>query len=141
MRNQKDSNYGWVALTYRMLWNRSGIPIKAIGIRERMSSVVTGTHSMLYDRRPLPEAVRHHLIIRICVNLTEDRVEELWEEGKEWPELIREYTYSELFKKRGSGAFPFGLSQEEVFSGISVGETAGGIQTGRTLAGEKIPGN
>ena len=26
-------------------------------------------------------------------------------------------------------------------SGISVGETAGGIQTGRTLAGEKIPGN
>ena len=58
MRNQKDSNYGWVALTYRMLWNRSGIPIKAIGIRERMSSVVTGTHSMLYDRRPLPEAYK-----------------------------------------------------------------------------------
>lgn len=140
MRNQKDSNYGWVALTYRMLWNRSGIPIKAIGIRERMSSVVTGTHSMLYDRRPLPEAVRHHLIIRICVNLTEDRVEELWEEGKEWPELIREYTYSELFKKRGSGAFPFGLSQEEVFQEFQSEKLQEAYKRGERWQVKKYPG-
>ncbi len=36
-----------------------------------------GAYSTIYDRRPLPEAVRHHMITRIRVNLTDDRVEEL----------------------------------------------------------------
>lgn len=59
-----------------MVWNRSGMPAKAIGVRERLPSVA-GAYSTIYDRRPLPEAVRHHMITRIRVNLTDDRVEEL----------------------------------------------------------------
>lgn len=111
MKNQKDTNYGWVSLSYRMVWNRSGMPAKAIGVRERLPSVA-GAYSTIYDRRLLPEAVRHHMITRIRVNLTDDRVEELWTEGREWPEWTREYSYSEMIRNQQIQVFPFGTGDE-----------------------------
>ena len=80
MKNQQNSRYEWVSLSYRMTCDRSGIPVKAIGIQEKLPNV-SGGFSQQYPRRPLPEAVRHSLLGRIQVDLTDDRLMENWTEG------------------------------------------------------------
>lgn len=104
MKNKEASRYEWVSLFYHILCDRHGEPVKAVGVQEKLPNVA-GTMDSDYLRRPLPEVVRHSLLTRIRVNLTEDRMEAFWIDGADRTEWARQYSYSTLLEKEGRKMF------------------------------------
>lgn len=104
MKNWKGSRYEWVSMSYRMVCDPYGIPVKAIGIQERLPDVA-GTVETLFPRRPLPEILRHYLLARIRADLTMDRMGELWIDGMDRTQWGNEFSFSQIVENRGSRLF------------------------------------
>ncbi|MBB5262967.1 EAL domain-containing protein (putative c-di-GMP-specific phosphodiesterase class I) [Catenibacillus scindens] len=107
MKEQEDGCYQWVSLTYRMILDSGGMPAKAVGIRENLPSV-SGTIFSAFPRRPLPELVRHRLLLRISASLTEDVIENLWLEGANCSPWARGLSYSDMINHREKHLFARG---------------------------------
>lgn len=90
--------YGWVSLSYLMMSDQDGMPVKAIGIQVKLPDI-SGISREVFPRRPLPEIMLHHLIARLKVNLTEDYVEEIWIDGTDKSAWTWGKTYTEIIKK------------------------------------------
>lgn len=108
MRSRRNNQFGWVSLSYRMIYDPDGVPIKAVGIQEKMSDL-SGVHSFSFPRRPLPEVIRHDLIVKLRVNLTTTTIDELWAGGLHrtnlnvlfYPKLIRKWSSFLFYKAEG----------------------------------------
>ena len=111
VKNALSSRYEWAAFSYHMLYDSDGRPVKAIGVQERLPSI-TGTTAGTFPRRPLPEIVRHHFLCRIYVNLTENRVEELFMEGVNRTKEVGVTAYSELPENGENRLFIHGEGNE-----------------------------
>lgn len=128
MLNFVNSCYAWFSLSYRMTFDRDRNPLHAVGVLERLpdsSDLSTGLY-----RRSLPEIVRHHLLSRIRINLTADRVEEFWLNGTEqtsWlhgkncAELIQ-FEKSQFFTKTEGAEFARRFDRANLLEAFSRGE-------------------
>lgn len=97
LRDLETGCYGWVTLSYRMIYDKDGFPVKAVGVQKKFPDIFGGNTEL--ERRPLPAVLRHHLVARIRVNLTTDRIEEIWLKGTNQTAGYEKKRYSELFQE------------------------------------------
>ena len=86
--------YGWAALSYQMLYDEEGHPVKAIGITDYLSYFP----SRWTFRRPVPADLYPHLYGFLQVNLSRDLVERFILEGREQKEDTGR-SYEELIEQ------------------------------------------
>ena len=110
-KNERSGRYEWCSMSYHMVCDRNGKPVKAIGVRMKLPNI-PGMTSRIYQRRPLPEVVRHHYLCRIYVDLTENRIEELFMEGINRTEEVRDIPYSEILENGENRMFIRGEGHE-----------------------------
>ena len=75
--------YGWAALSYRMLYDETGRPARAVGIVENMPQNFVGQETRSILQRPLPGVQMSDMIVYLRANLTQNAVQELWVEGRD----------------------------------------------------------
>lgn len=103
----RTSCYGWATLSYRMLCDENGRPIKAIGITEELS-YLSGYPSRSAQRRPIPTDLYSDLYCYLQANLTMDTVEELLLEGRERVHLVQYQKYGKVTDQGVSRVFSDG---------------------------------
>ena len=83
LRHRQSTGYGWVALSYRMLYDEVGRAARAVGIVEDLPRNLLGTATAMAPRRPLPEGLLADLTMHMRANLTRDTVDDVWMEGRQ----------------------------------------------------------
>lgn len=129
MRDASNTCYGWVSMSYCMMYDRTGNAVKAVGVQTKLPAM-SGIMPAAFPRRPLPEVVRHHLLARMKVNLSTDCVDELWAEEIDYTEWLWEKRYSEIisqksiqmFKEVESHMFEQRFSPEQLLRSFAGGE-------------------
>lgn len=104
LRDPAGNWYSWVSMSYMMMYDRGGAPVKAIGIQSKLPDV-SGIGPDTFPRRPLPEVLRHRLILRLKVNVSADYVEEFWNEGMDQTAWTWGRTYSEIIQRESGRLF------------------------------------
>ncbi|HIU01791.1 MAG TPA: EAL domain-containing protein [Candidatus Onthocola gallistercoris] len=128
MRSRMDY-YEWSSLSYHMVCDREGTPVKAIGIQEKLPDI-SGIYDAAFTRRPLPEALRHYVLVRFRVNMTKDFIEDLWVSGLNRTAWTWNKTYSRImsgdrirfFTKSDERAFRKRFSRECLMQMFERGE-------------------
>ncbi len=105
IRSQDGLGYGWVALSYRMLFDEAGAATKAIGVASDLSDTFTSQGTGIVPHRLLPEALLADLMVRMRLDLSQDRVEELWLEGQSMERRIGTVAASSLLGGKRSKVF------------------------------------
>ena len=103
MRYGEDA-YGWVSLLYHTMFHGRQRPAKAIGIWESLPDISGAQHNFLMKGRLL-EVMSPGLVASLKVNLTEDQVELLWEDGKNRLPKDGNVTYTEIMENGASRLF------------------------------------
>lgn len=98
MRDFANNCYGWVSLSYKMVCDRGGMPFKAVGLQMKLPGV-SGISPSLASRRPLPDIIWRHMLVRMKVNLTADYVDEVWIGGVDRTAWTWGKTYTEILAK------------------------------------------
>ena len=111
LRDPTGNWYSWVSMSYMMMYDRNGAPVKAIGIQSKLPDV-SGIGPDTFPRRPLPEVLRHQLILRLKVNVSADYVEEFWNEGMDQTAWTWGRTYSEIIRLESGRLFNESEKQE-----------------------------
>lgn len=106
---RQTSCYGWAAMSYHLLCDENGSPVKAIGIKEDLS-YIPWQQSRFMQRRIMPSDMYSNLYCFLQANLTYDTVEKLLLEGRERIRLLQYQTYDEIIDKGISRLF----SEEDV---------------------------
>lgn len=101
---RQTSCYGWSALSYQMLFDENGSPVKAIGIKEDLS-YIPSQQSRFVQRRIMPANLYSNLYCFLQANLTTDTVEKLILEGRERIRLIHFQTFGEVMDQGISRLF------------------------------------
>lgn len=83
IQSQDTGCYGWAALSYRMLSDDAGYPVKAIGILENLPHNFVGEKAGSILKRPVPQAIAPDLILTMRADLSQDSVRELWMDGRD----------------------------------------------------------
>lgn len=83
IRYKGSTDYGWLSLSYRMLYDDIGHATKAVGLAKPLSDTFSRQSSGSIPQQFLPSALLSNLLIRARMNLTENRIEEVWREGKD----------------------------------------------------------
>lgn len=112
IQNRTTHSYDWKTISYRMMYDDSGRPRKAVGIMECFPNARGGGQAMLLRRRPMPEILRYSLIVSLRVNLTRNIVEEFWQEGENRTDAFRHKRYSDIAEKESERVFPKGKREE-----------------------------
>ena len=95
LRHKMSRRYGWFSLSYRLLPDRDRRPLKVVGIAEPLSG---GLSEGISGKDRLWEALRPNLFCYIRADLTTDRVEDLWAEGRTLTEHLRGASCTELMR-------------------------------------------
>lgn len=95
MRYRLSDNYGWASLSYHMIFDSDGFPIKAIGVKNFLSDDSNRKQEMI-SSPALPDAVYPSLVLSVKANLTEDSIKELWVEGVEKTDFVEIKKYSDV---------------------------------------------
>ena len=95
---RKTSCYGWAALSYHMLHDEEGHPVKAIGVKEDFSYSMAGAEGLV-QRRAMPSSLYPHLYCYLQANLSRDKVEKLQIEGRSQVRLSHYQTFTEVTEK------------------------------------------
>ncbi len=111
MRNRTSGSYGWHSVSYRMIYDEEGNPLRALGISEGNSNLSAGQMQRM-EQRFLPDILRYSLAGRLRVDLTKDSVEEVWTEGNELTGTTGGQTYSQLLKSGRLLQFPEDSGEE-----------------------------
>ena len=82
IRYEESGCYRWTALSYRMLYDKDGRALRAVGILEELPKNFSGEAARSIMKRPLPEALVPNLVVHLCANLTRNSIRELWAEGR-----------------------------------------------------------
>lgn len=112
LKHQSTGCYGWATLSYRMLFDDVGHAVKAVGIVEDLSGNLAGQNAGRFGRWPLPEGLLSDLMVHMRANLTQDRIEELWVEGKSSGDAMRQLPCSAILAQE----------QSKIFSGDAQGD-------------------
>lgn len=111
IRDQVNNYYEWVSMSYHMVFDQDGTPVKAIGIQEKLPDI-SGIYTAAFPRRPLPEVLRHRVLARMRVNVTVDFVEDIWMEGVNRTAWTYGKTYTEVINSGDDGLFIQGEDSE-----------------------------
>ncbi len=98
IKDQVSDCYSWVSLSYRMTYNRDKEPVKAVGIQRKLPGM-SRIGRMAVPVRSVPGILRHHLLLRLKVNLTQDYVNELWYKGLDQTSWTWGKTYASLVER------------------------------------------
>ena len=98
IRDGRNRCYSWVTLSYRMIFDREGNPVKAVGVQVKLPDI-WGAGSNIFSRRPLPETMRHHLLFRMKANITADYLDEIWIQGTDQTARTWGKHYSEIVQR------------------------------------------
>ncbi len=145
MKNPSGCRYEWFSLSYHMIFDRSGSPVKAIGIQQKLPSESISLAEQPH-RHPLPQAVRHHLLGYLRANLTEDTLLDNWIDGMERTEWTGIFSYTESLNDgdmrhfvRGEGKeFNRRFSRENLIQAYQRGEFWSSREYHRVDAGGEI---
>ena len=83
MRYQDTGCYGWVSLSYRMIHDEVGHAVRAVGISDDISASFSSQSPESIPQEMLPQALLYGLVLRMRLDLSKDRVEELWVDGRD----------------------------------------------------------
>ena len=97
--------YGWKTMSYRMLYDDSGLAVKAVGIVEKLPHEFSGQDVKSPIKRFLPESLTAYLIFGLQANLTEDTIKEFWIEGKDLSGQYSNDRCSNILKQEESKIF------------------------------------
>ena len=76
------SGYGWVALSYIMIFDKAGAAVRAVGVASDLSDTFKGQSTGIIPQPLLPQALLADLMVRMRLNLSQDSVDDLWLEGR-----------------------------------------------------------
>lgn len=116
VRYHDSTFFSWAALSYRTLYDDVGHAVRAIGIEQPMSATFSEQGFDWIPARLLPEALLSRLVVHLHVNLTRNKVEEYWMEGRNLTEsidtssprkLIEQFTAGFFRKDSGDGLFRY----------------------------------
>lgn len=111
IKDRVNDCYSWVSLSYRMTYDRDRTPVKAVGIQRKLPGI-PGIGGAAMSVRPVPEILRHHLLLRLKVNLTRDYINELWYKGIDQTAWTWGKTYSDLVEQWSATVFAKGDVQD-----------------------------
>lgn len=97
MRTLTGSGYTWYALSFRMLFNEDNLPVKAIGILSSLDPAAAAQRFALYSR--LWEYLLPSLYSYVCFNVTEDRLEQFWQTGRNLTNAAAALSYEEFLEQ------------------------------------------
>lgn len=100
--------YIWASLSYRMLFDDVGLPLRAVGVLEELPQGFGGAGVWPAERERLPEALVADLILRMRANLDLDTVEMFWEEGSDLTGQVRDARCSQLLHAERQKVFAKG---------------------------------
>lgn len=93
LQYRRTSCFGWSAVSYQMLYGEDGRPTEAIGIRENLTGAPQS--ALPVPACPISGDLLPRLFGFLSVNLTDDRVESLYLEGRNRTWMSRFKNYSE----------------------------------------------
>lgn len=99
VRYQETGSYGWVAMSYKMMFDEVGNAVRAIGIEDTLSSSFFQDSPESLPTRLMPEAMLSDLILHMRLNLSRDSIEEFWLEGKDILGNLESYSASMILSK------------------------------------------
>ena len=99
MRGQDTGCYGWVSMSYKMMYDDTGIAVRAIGIIDNLSNSFFSDSPETIPQRLMPEALLSDLILRMRLDITNNKIEEVWQEGKDVSTQAQSYSASEILEK------------------------------------------
>ena len=99
VQSKKTGCYGWAALSYRMVLGEGERAAKAVGILENIPQNFVGNQTQSILKRPLPETLLPDLVVGLRANLTQDTVQELWVEGRDFSTQAREERCTQVLKR------------------------------------------
>lgn len=102
---RRQSGYGWVTLSYRMLFDDVGRAVRAVGILKDLPQSSAGRGGWIFARRPLPEGLIADLMVHMRANLEQDLVEALWVEGSDLSSQAQKPPCSAVLKMEQEKAF------------------------------------
>ena len=105
VQHQDTGCYSWAALSYRMLCQDGGRPVKAVGILEYLPQGFIGQEEEAVLMRPMPQALTPYLILGLWANLTRDTVHNLWLEGKNFSGQAGEEACSLILRQEAAKLF------------------------------------
>lgn len=82
LRHPSSGAYTWSAMSYTMLYDAGGHPLRAIGITESLSQELQHSQPGNHPQRFVPESIVPYLIMHVRGNLSRDAIRDVWNEGK-----------------------------------------------------------
>ena len=105
--------FRWVAVRYHFLTDDNGMPVKAVGVTTAVDN--TGRESVLFLMgAERAECFHSHVILTVRVNLTENLVEEVWSEGRNFTDYYGKIKYSEIIAEKEERCFSH--QEKSIFS-------------------------
>lgn len=100
---QKKEEYGWASFSYRTIFDEHGRPARIVGLIEGMRQETAGNH--LLKSMNLPENLMEALVLQMSGNLTDDRIDSCWMEGKYLPMGGMAQTYTGFLEEEMKKVF------------------------------------
>lgn len=108
VRMTGEEYYGWATISYRMIYDKNGRAVRAVGVLEELPQGFgeMGINALEYHR--LPDSLASDLIVRMHGNLELDTVEMLWVEGKDMSGRVNGKKCSEILTSEWEKVFRIG---------------------------------
>ena len=104
--------YNWAALSFRMICDETGEPVKAVGVFEYLTQGSDGQEARSVLIRPMPRSLRPHLILGMQANLTRNTVRNLWIEGKPLAPGASQLSCDHVLRQEEERLFSYNERQE-----------------------------
>ena len=104
MRHRDSESYGWASLSYNLIFDQSGYPVKAIGVKNFLSDISERKNGFI-NMSSLPDAVHPSMILNVRANLTDNSINDLWAEGSDSTDFAGIKKYSDIVENEKSKMF------------------------------------
>lgn len=105
LRHRMTKIYSWCTMSYTMIFDEKGRPVRALGIKENISEFSRGKSGAVYGRT-IPESVYPSLYCYLQANLAADLVEKLQVEGNDYTRKEEYQRYTSFLKNGINRIFP-----------------------------------
>ena len=116
VRRNANGCYGWVSLSYRILFDDAGQAIQAVGVAEDLPGSFIGLDNWPPNQQRLPENLVVDLVVWMQANLTLDSIEAMWLEGSDISTQVQGARCSEFLRMDKQHIFCKGDQQNFVAS-------------------------
>ena len=111
IREVESGCYCWASMSYRMMFDEEGRPVRAVGVIEDLPRSFTGGDDWSPDQYRMPESLMADLIMRMRANLDLDKVESLWIEGNDFTRQTQDTPCSQVLSMEKQKIFCKGDQQ------------------------------